>query len=73
MQSICEEASNRITGYGLEDGVQMGPVINHQSKKRIENSHQKRARGAELAVDGRNPKIQGYEKGSFIGLLLLQC
>lgn len=67
LQSICEEASNRITGYGLEDGVQMGPVINHQSKKRIEEFITKSVQeGAELAVDGRNPKIQGYEKGSFI-------
>jgi len=67
LESICDAASSRVTGYGLNDGVQMGPVISHESKTRIETLITKgAAEGATLAVDGRNPKIAGYEKGSFI-------
>ena len=33
---LAEAATSRIVGYGLEPGVQMGPVITPQSKVRIE-------------------------------------
>lgn len=33
---ICDAASSRVLGYGLDNGVQMGPVINHTSKQRVE-------------------------------------
>jgi malonate-semialdehyde dehydrogenase (acetylating)/methylmalonate-semialdehyde dehydrogenase len=66
-ESICDAANSRVTGYGLDEGVQMGPVINHESKNRIEALISKSAAdGATLAIDGRNPKISGYENGSFI-------
>jgi malonate-semialdehyde dehydrogenase (acetylating) / methylmalonate-semialdehyde dehydrogenase len=35
-ESIAETAANRVVGYGLEPGVQMGPVITPQSRQRIE-------------------------------------
>ena len=33
---ICDAASSRVVGYGLDDGVQMGPVISQASKESIE-------------------------------------
>jgi malonate-semialdehyde dehydrogenase (acetylating) / methylmalonate-semialdehyde dehydrogenase len=67
IESICEAAANRVTGYGLDDGVQMGPLINSQSKTRIEDLIGRGGiEGASIPVDGRNPKIQGYEQGNFI-------
>jgi len=66
-ESICEAAAGRVTGYGLDKGVQMGPVITPQSKSHIEELIGKgKAEGASVPVDGRNPKIQGYEKGYFV-------
>ena len=66
-EAICEEASNRVVGYGLEDGVQMGPVINLQSKSRIEGLIQRGSdEGGEVLVDGRQAKIPHYENGSFV-------
>jgi len=66
-ESICEAAAGRVTGYGLDKGVQMGPVITPQSKSRIEELVGKgQAEGASVPVDGRNPKIQGYERGNFV-------
>ncbi len=66
-ESICEAASNRVTGYGLNEGVQMGPVINTQSKSRInELIGKSQSEGAGIPIDGRNPTIVGYEHGNFV-------
>jgi malonate-semialdehyde dehydrogenase (acetylating)/methylmalonate-semialdehyde dehydrogenase len=67
VESICDAAANRVTGYGLDDGVQMGPVITSQSKERIEALIGSGCmEGASIPVDGRNPQIRGYEQGNFI-------
>jgi len=66
-EMICDAAASRVTGYGLDAGVQMGPVITSQSKTRIEGLISVGiAEGASAPVDGRNPKIQGYESGNFV-------
>jgi malonate-semialdehyde dehydrogenase (acetylating)/methylmalonate-semialdehyde dehydrogenase len=65
--AIAEAALKRTTGYGLDKGIQMGPVITQQDRLRIEGLIQKGLdEGAEMLVDGRNPTIPGYEKGYFI-------
>jgi malonate-semialdehyde dehydrogenase (acetylating) / methylmalonate-semialdehyde dehydrogenase len=67
IEMICDAASTRIVGYGLDAGVQMGPVINSASKKRIEQLiGQGEGQGAAVPVDGRGTVVKGYEKGSFI-------
>jgi malonate-semialdehyde dehydrogenase (acetylating)/methylmalonate-semialdehyde dehydrogenase len=64
---LAEAAVSRKVGYGLEPGVQMGPVITPQSKARIEGLIQKgMEEGAEMVVDGRGALISGYEGGNFI-------
>ncbi|MCL4559169.1 MAG: CoA-acylating methylmalonate-semialdehyde dehydrogenase [Chloroflexi bacterium] len=66
-QAIAEAARQRVTGNGLEPGVQMGPVITQVSKSRIEGLIGKGiAEGAELMVDGRGAVISGCEGGSFV-------
>lgn len=66
-QAIAEAALTRVTGFGLDAGVQMGPVISHASKGRIEALIAKGAQeGAEIVVDGRGKKVRGYEQGSFL-------
>jgi malonate-semialdehyde dehydrogenase (acetylating)/methylmalonate-semialdehyde dehydrogenase len=65
--AIAESASKLRVGNGLEDGVQMGPVISRQSKERIESLiGQGEKEGAKVLVDGRNPKIPKYERGNFV-------
>ena len=64
---ICDAAADRKVGYGLDEGVQMGPVINPASRTRIEELIGIGvSEGAGLPVDGRGTMIQGYEKGSFV-------
>jgi len=65
--SISEAASKLKVGNGLEDGVQMGPVITKQSKSRIEGliaAGEKE--GAKVVVDGRGAKIAKGEAGNFV-------
>ena len=66
-QQISEVASARKVGYGLESGVEMGPVISPESRARIEGLIAAGvAAGAKPIVDGRNAKITGYEAGNFV-------
>lgn len=67
VEGISEIARNRRVGYGLDEGVEMGPVISTQSRARIENLIGIAINeGASVAVDGRGAVIPGYEKGNFI-------
>jgi malonate-semialdehyde dehydrogenase (acetylating)/methylmalonate-semialdehyde dehydrogenase len=72
-EAIAETAQKRVVGNGLDQGVEMGPVITTESKTRIEDLIQKGAdEGATVLVDGRQPNISGYEKGNFIRPTILQ-
>ena len=66
-ESITDAALQRTVGFGLDEGVQMGPVITPASKIRIEGLVAKAlADGAEMVVDGRGAVIPGFEQGNFI-------
>lgn len=65
--AITDAASKLKVGYGLEEGIQMGPVITPQSKSRIESliaSGEKQ--GAKILLDGRNSRVAEYEAGNFV-------
>ncbi|SPF32004.1 Methylmalonate semialdehyde dehydrogenase (acylating) 2 [Candidatus Sulfotelmatobacter kueseliae] len=65
--AIYEAASNLRVGNGLDEGVQMGPVITSQSKSRVESLIATGAKqGAKVLLDGRNAKIPKYEAGNFV-------
>ncbi len=64
---ICDAATSRVVGYGLDSGVQMGPVINAASKARVESLIGLGVKeGAHVPVDGRGISIKGYENGNFV-------
>jgi malonate-semialdehyde dehydrogenase (acetylating)/methylmalonate-semialdehyde dehydrogenase len=66
-EAICDAAASRKVGYGLDEGIQMGALINQDSKKRVEQLiGQGVSEGAALPVDGRGTVIKGYEGGSFV-------
>jgi malonate-semialdehyde dehydrogenase (acetylating)/methylmalonate-semialdehyde dehydrogenase len=65
--SIADAASSLKVGNGLEDGVQMGPVITPQSRLRIESLiAQGEKDGAKVLIDGRNAKIPHHDSGNFL-------
>ena len=51
-----------------DEDSNMGPLISLDHKNKVENYiSQGEKEGAKLVLDGRNCKIQGYEKGYFVG------
>ena len=65
--SIADAAAKLRVGNGLEDGVQMGPVITRQSKERVESLiGVGETQGAKVLIDGRNPRIPKHEAGNFV-------
>ena len=72
IEAIGQKAAGRVTGYGLEDGVQMGPVITPESRQRIEGLIEQATReGARTVVDGRNP-AGANRNGNFVAPTVLE-
>jgi malonate-semialdehyde dehydrogenase (acetylating)/methylmalonate-semialdehyde dehydrogenase len=64
---IVAKAKTLKVNGGTEKGADLGPVISKQAKGRIEGFIEQGVKeGAKLELDGRNPKIPGYDKGNFI-------
>lgn len=62
IEKICEEAKKVIPGENL------GAVISKESKERIEGYiTEAEKQGAKILVDGRNAKVKGKEKGTYVG------
>ena len=66
-ESICDSASSRVLGSGLDEGVNVGPVINGDSKERIQsfidNAH---TEGAKVIAGGQAASVKGNEQGNFV-------
>jgi malonate-semialdehyde dehydrogenase (acetylating)/methylmalonate-semialdehyde dehydrogenase len=64
---ISDVASTRKVGYGLDEGVEMGPVITKESKARIESLiGVAENEGAKVLVDGRGKAPRHLEDGTFV-------
>jgi malonate-semialdehyde dehydrogenase (acetylating)/methylmalonate-semialdehyde dehydrogenase len=64
---IVEKAKSLKVNGGTEKGADLGPVISKQARARIEGFIEQGVKeGARLELDGRNPKVAGYEAGNFI-------
>ncbi|MDC4232486.1 CoA-acylating methylmalonate-semialdehyde dehydrogenase [Actinomyces sp. B33] len=65
---IRAHAQTIRVGYGMDEGVDMGPVIDAASKKRIIGLiDDAEARGADIVLDGRGLVVEGHEEGFFLG------
>jgi len=72
-EALYESARKRTTGFGLDEKMEMGPVISPESRSRVEHMIEKGvSEGGSVLLDGRNAKIEGYEKGNFIKPTILQ-
>lgn len=66
-EQIADAAASRVVGYGLDDGVQMGPVISQASRVRIEQILTAgESEGAQVLVDGRGRSVDGYDGGYWL-------
>ena len=65
---IVAKAKSLKVNAGTVAGTDVGPVISKQAKQRIEGLIAKGVEeGCKLELDGRNPKIEGYPDGNFVG------
>ena len=63
--------SLKIGPYTSDTEMDLGPVVTREAKNRILGLIDSGvAQGANLKVDGRNFKLQGYENGFFVGACL---
>ncbi len=68
LPEIVERAKVMKVGAGCQAGVDLGPVISVDAKKRIlALVDQGVAQGAKLLVDGRHCQVADYPLGNFIG------
>ena len=71
--AIADMAGSLRVGSGLDQDTQMGPVINRESKTRVEGLIDKAASsGAKVLLDGRNARVKGHEAGNFVGPTLIE-
>jgi len=67
-KKFVEAASRLKLGYGLDESVNMGPVVTKRAKERIIGYIEKGIEeGAKLILDGRNVKVEEYPNGYFLG------
>ncbi len=67
-EMICDAAASRVTGYGLDEGVQMGPVISPAEPGADRGADRRWAwqKGPACRWTGGSARIPGYERGNFV-------
>jgi len=71
IEAITEAAASRVVGYGLNPGVEMGPVITQQSQERILGLVERGAAAGAKVLAGGATTVPGYERGNFIAPTVL--
>jgi malonate-semialdehyde dehydrogenase (acetylating)/methylmalonate-semialdehyde dehydrogenase len=67
-EKLIEATNSLKIGYSMDKETFMGPVISKTSLNKLKDQIQNGIdEGASLILDGRGIKVQGYEKGYFIG------
>ncbi len=67
-ESVLDRAASIRMGYGLEEGVDMGPVISGAHRERVLAYIEKGiAEGARLALDGRDATVPKHPEGHWVG------
>jgi len=65
---ILDGAASLKVGRGLDDGVDMGPVISEAHRNRVNGFIDEGERdGARLLMDGRRLQVPGYPDGHWVG------
>ena len=68
VEALAPKIRMMKVGPATDPHSEMGPVITAEAKRRIEGLiGEGVSEGAELVVDGRGLKLQGYENGFFLG------
>jgi malonate-semialdehyde dehydrogenase (acetylating)/methylmalonate-semialdehyde dehydrogenase len=61
-------------GGGMDEGVDMGPVVSRDALDRLHQAIEKGLEeGARILLDGRNPGVEEYPNGFFLGPTVLEA
>ncbi len=67
-EKLLASAKSLKMGYGLDEGVTLGPVVSARAKERVTAMIDSgESEGAALLLDGRGAAVADYPKGSFVG------
>jgi malonate-semialdehyde dehydrogenase (acetylating)/methylmalonate-semialdehyde dehydrogenase len=65
---LVERARKLKVNAGTEPGTDVGPVVSCAALERVSSLIERGTKeGARLELDGRKPKVPGYEQGNFVG------
>jgi len=65
---LAKKVESLKVGPGIDKNSEMGPLVTKQHLEKVKGYVDLGVKeGAKLVVDGRNIKLQGYEKGFYIG------
>jgi malonate-semialdehyde dehydrogenase (acetylating)/methylmalonate-semialdehyde dehydrogenase len=68
VNKLAKKVESLKVGPGLDKNSEMGPLVTMQHLEKVRGYVDLGVQeGAKLVVDGRNIKLQGYEKGFYIG------
>ena len=68
VSKLAKKVDSLKVGPGLDKNSEMGPLVTKEHLEKVKSYVDLGVKeGAKLVVDGRNIKIQGYEKGFYIG------
>ena len=68
VDKIAKKVESLKVGPGLDKNSEMGPLVTKEHLEKVKRYVDLGVKeGAKLVVDGRNIKLQGYEKGFYIG------
>lgn len=63
-----------VLGYGMDKGVTLGPVVSKEALNEILRDVEQGIKdGARLLLDGRNPKVERYPRGYFLGPTVVEA
>lgn len=72
LDDLVKLAQSLVIGCGLDPGVEIGPLISTESKKRVEEIITTAEKeGAKVVLDGRNYSVPEYPEGNFVGPTIL--
>jgi malonate-semialdehyde dehydrogenase (acetylating)/methylmalonate-semialdehyde dehydrogenase len=68
VERLAPRVQSLKVGPYTDSAAEMGPIVTREAKEKIVGYIEKGiAEGAKLVVDGRGIRLQGYEKGFFLG------
>ncbi|MEI2417293.1 CoA-acylating methylmalonate-semialdehyde dehydrogenase [Orrella sp. JC864] len=68
LPDFIERAKRLKVNAGTDRQADLGPLVSPSAKERVERLiAQGVQEGAELLLDGRDPKVPGFESGNFVG------